>query len=360
MRNEAFSVYDFIAHPVFVLAPDAKNLPVYQYLNAAALLYLDRPLDELRGLPAYEIFSGRSAYSVYQRQRSAWTKGLATDYEIALPINDRIIWVRTHLVPVYDSEGRLTHMVGTSHDISETRAALQVHAMDAALTREMEDLICFAAHDLRTPIGNLKSLAELMRADFVDHGDGKMDLIEMIETISDTALSVVGTIMSQAMGTSTPTSHERFDLGVLCEEIMTMLDPTRAHSLSYPCKNLEADSTAVHILLRNLVDNALKHCGRTSAQVVIEVSQVGAERLLFVVRDDGVGFADDPFTKQGVVRDGDTASFGLKGIRRLLRARDGVLSVAPPSNGLGAEVQFELPGRFVESTGKDEAPLCIA
>lgn len=360
MRDIDFSVYDYIAQPVFVLGPDANNHPVYQHMNTAALQYLDRPMDEVRGLPAYEVFNGRAAHSVYRRQCMAWAKGYATDYEIPLPIKNRVIWVHTHLRPIHDSAGRLSHMVGMSQDISKIRAALQEQAMDAAMTQEMEDLVCFAAHDLRTPIGNLKSLAELMRADFVDHGDGKSELIDMIDAISDKALSAVGSIMSQAMGTHTRTSRETFDLGALCDDIMVMLDPTRTHSIAYPRAHLQADSMAVHVVLRNLVDNALKYSGRAAAQVVIEVSQMNAERLLFVVRDDGAGFSDDPLTKQEVARENDVDRFGLKGIQRLVRARGGQLTVMPPSDGPGAKLHVELPGKIVEAEAELAKPSRIA
>lgn len=360
MTIDDFSAYDYVDQPVFVLGPDESNRPVYCYLNAAALRHLDQPLENLRGLPAYQVFSGRAAYSVYRRQCLVWARGEAAHYEIALPVGSATLWVRTRMVPVHDGAGNLTHMVGTSQDITPERNQLQAHAMATAAAREMEDLMCFAAHDLRTPIGNLKSLAYLLREDFVDHGDGKSELIDMIDTISDKALSVVSDIMGHVMATTTQSTMELVDLGAICDDIMVMLDPTRAHSVAYPRQHIHVDGMVVHITLRNLIDNAIKHCGRAASKVAVDVTQMNAERLLFTVRDDGGGFSEDAFANDVFKSESSGSGFGLNGVQRLVRSRGGQLAVMRSATEAGAEVHFELPGRLVSEDVDDSQPLRTA
>ncbi|WP_415401414.1 ATP-binding protein [Tateyamaria sp. SN3-11] len=272
--------------------------------------------------------------------------GHHTEYEIALPIGNDHMWVRTSLVPVRDEDGTLTHMVGTSQNITPERDQLQVQAMSTAAAREMEDMVCLAAHDLRSPIGNLKTLAEVMRRDFVDHGDGKLELVNMIDNIADKALNVVSGIMAQALTTSGPQCSQLFDFGELCDDVLVLLDPMRVHSAVYPRIEIDADYTVVHIILRNLIDNALKYAGRPEVQLQIEITQMNAQRLLIAVRDNGQGFGQT-LMELGDLDDGvsvGAGGFGLLGVRRLARSRGGKVSVMPCMNG--AEVQFELPGRI--------------
>lgn len=356
MRWDDFSVYDYVDHLIFVLAPDADNRPVYRYLNKAGRERLGKQRDQIEGYPAHEIFGGRAAYSVYRRQCAAWDKAGPTEYEIALPIGTQTMWARTSLVPIRDADGTMIHMVGTSHDITAERDQLHAHVLSASSAQELEDMVCMAAHDLRSPLGNLKTLADMMRKDFVDHGDGKSQLIDLIDSISESALSVVASIMGQAMGHGTDDTCAAFDLGEMCDDIMVLLDPIGTHSVSYPRVKIEADRTVVHIILRNLIDNAIKYSGQPSVKISIDMGAMNAERLLFTVRDNGVGFEDKAFDMQRSAGGAGFGGFGLRGAARLVRARGGQLMLCRPQSGTGAEIKVELPGRVLhEQSGSDTA-----
>ncbi|WP_420012588.1 PAS domain-containing protein [Tateyamaria sp.] len=93
---------------------------VYAFMNACGLSHMDRPLNEVVGRSADELFTGRAAESVRDRQAQAWKAGQSTVYEIAIPIKDNPLWVRTRLEPVCDEAGNLAYMVGISQDISQS------------------------------------------------------------------------------------------------------------------------------------------------------------------------------------------------------------------------------------------------
>lgn len=346
-----FAQYDLVDVPVYVLVPDEEGRPVYGFLNKQGLARLGKTLPEIVGKAAHDVFAGRAAYSVYRRQLAAWQAGVLTEYEISLPLGEEEIWVRTTLVPSRDADGNLTHMVGTTLDITAERELEHQQAMTVADMREVEDLVCLAAHDLRSPIGNLKSLAFLMRKDFVDHGDGKIELINMIDAIADKSLSVVSDVMARIMARSAPVSSHRFDFGSVCDDIVVLLDPLRAHSVTYPRVLVEADHTAVQIVLRNLLDNALKYAGGPATRVDISVEEVNAQRFVIEVRDSGNTGATSGIPAEQDERARDTGGFGLKAVRRLVNARGGDVAVYIPEDGSGAAVRVELPGRVVSSAG---------
>ncbi|MFL4469757.1 ATP-binding protein [Tateyamaria armeniaca] len=357
MRWEDFSVFDFVNQFIFVLVPDADNRPIYAFLNKIGSDRLGKTRDEIVGQPAHEIFSGRAAYSVYRRQCGAWANGVETDYEIALPLGTETMWARTNLVPVHDANGQVTHMIGTTQDITDERKQLQDHVLSAAAAQDLEDLMCMAAHDLRSPLSNLKTLAGMMRKDFVDHGDGKSQLIDMIDSISDRALSVVSSIMGQAMAMGPVGCNAAFDLGAMCDDVMVMLDPISKHSVSYPRVEVQAEIMVVHIVLRNLIDNAVKHSGKEVVKISIDMTPMNAERLLFRVSDNGSGFDSRVVDAWETAESGNYGGFGLMGVRRLVRSRGGNVALTTPTSGQGAEVQVELPGRIVQTRAAPIASL---
>lgn len=347
MHVNDFKMYDHLDQPVFVLTGDENDRPIYSYLNVFARNKLGKTLDQIVGLPANRIFSGRAADAVYERQCAAWATGKTAQYDSAIHVGDTPSWVTASLKPVRDADGVMTHMVGVVTDVTSMHDQLQEHALATAAAHEVENLICLAAHDLRSPIGNLKSLAVLMRKDFIDHGDGKAELIDLVDVISDKALSVVADIMGQAMGVNTPTAHQKFDLGLACDDIMVLLDPARTRDVTFPRRWIEADNIVVHVILRNLIDNALKHAGVAKPTVVVQVEQMNPERLKFIVRDNGKGFA--PVAEEdGAGEVTQPSGFGLVGVQRLARARGGVITVRPSTAGQGAVVEAELPGRFID------------
>ncbi|MBY5934689.1 PAS domain-containing sensor histidine kinase [Tateyamaria omphalii] len=345
-----YSIYDMVDTPVFVLVADEDDRPIFDFMNRSGCILLGLDLTDIVGKAVHDILNGRAAYAVYRQQLKAWKGGRTAEFETGLPLGDRIMWFRTCLIASHDDEGTLVRMVGTSHDISAERALEQQETMTVAAMREVEDLVCLAAHDLRSPISNLKSLAYLMRNDFVDHGDGKVELIDMIDELADKSLGIISETMSQVMAKSAPACLRPVNLGAMCDDIVVLLDPLREHSIAYPRTTVEADFTAVQIILRNLIDNALKHSGAASVRVDVAVAAVNARRLVVSVRDHGRGFdLDEGGRVDGMPSEG---GYGLQGVIRLVKARGGSVAVEKPADGLGAEIRVELPGRILE--GSDE------
>ncbi|KIC51846.1 PAS domain-containing sensor histidine kinase [Tateyamaria sp. ANG-S1] len=342
-----YSIYDFVDAPVFVLVADRDDRPVFDFMNMAGCRLLGVELSDVVGKAVHEMLDGRAAFAVYRQQLKAWKSGQNAEFETALPMGDAMMWFRTSLVASHAEDGSLLRMVGTSHDISSERALEQQEAMTAAATREIEDLVCLAAHDLRSPISNLKSLAYLMRTDFVDHGDGKLELINMIDDLADKSLSIIAETMSHVMAKSAPPSFDTVDLGPVCDDIVVLLDPLRQHSVTYPRITVEADLTAVQIILRNLLDNAFKHAGDGAIRVDVAVSQVNARRLCLSVRDHGRGFEAVP--SDDAEAHSSDHGYGLVGVTRLVKARGGTIRLGNPADGTGTDIRVELPGRILHA-----------
>lgn len=355
-----FSIYDDVAQPVFVLVQNAEGQVVYAFLNRSGCETLGLTLGDVVGKTASLLFDGRAGQSMLDRQTQAWEHGTQTTYDIALPIGARMYRARTALEPVRDHQGALAYMVGVSQDISQEYALEQMQAMTSAVASEMEDFVSLAAHDLRSPIANVKSLVDMVCEDFVDMGDGKLEMIGMIEQISTRALVLVSDVMAHAAATKVGSDMRTFDLKALCDDILVTLDPANTHVVTVSKARITTDYVVLQIVLRNLIDNAIKHSSSDRTRLDVSTDLVAVGRLAITVCDDGAGFADPAlaFLDGGALN--TDSGFGLLGVRRLLRARGGDISAKPPTSGRGAEVRFEMPGEILRQAQEPVRRISLA
>ena len=171
----------------------------------------------------------------------------------------------------------------------------------------------------------------------------------MLESVSKNAVTLISDILTHAHATNATTNETVFDFGALCADILVMLDPTGRHEARIDDGWIDGDQTATQIVVRNLIDNAFKHCGRE--EVVLNIGLTGSAQGMFevTVQDNGVGFADPALAliDGGSLRPG--SGFGLFGIRRLVRARGGTIQAETPADSSGAAIKFTLPGQIVEA-----------
>lgn len=107
------------------------------------------------------------------------------------------------------------------------------------------------------------------------------------------------------------------------------------------------DKTATQIVLRNLLDNAIKHNSGRSITLTISVNPSQPGMFQLVVEDDGAGFPDPAIAFLGGGGPRMDSGFGLMGVRRLVQTRGGDITAEKRSSGQGARVQLTLPGRIL-------------
>ena len=110
---------------------------------------------------------------------------------------------------------------------------------------------------------------------------------------------------------------------------------------------VHADASQLARVVRNLLDNAIRHAPDESV-VLVQVEHVVDEAVLRVV-DQGVGFpaefrdrAFEPFTRADEARDTrtGTAGLGLSIAKGIVTAHNGTIGLG---DGPGGRVQFKLP-----------------
>ena len=346
---ETFEQLDQISSAVFVVQADADGTPRYVAFNAHARAISGRPLSDYIGRTAREIYEGAYGVTAFERHCEALRSNQALTYEIELPIDGATRAFRTTLKPHVGPDGQ-RQVFGTSIDLTDRNSVLQKQVNMDTLTTEMEQFIAMAAHDLRAPMRNVSMLTELLREGFVDRGDGKLELIEMLEAVANKSMNLISDVLSHASAVEATQTRTKFNIGALCRDVCDVMDPHSQHRFTYTQADLLGDRVAFQIGIRNLVGNALKHGRREQMHIDITVQRGEGGMLDVIISDDGKGFSDSAlkFINGGAFR--VDSGYGLLGLRRMVQARGGTMSASNAQIGEGAVVHLSLPGTWIAKT----------
>lgn len=175
-------------------------------------------------------------------------------------------------------------------------------------------------------------LADMLRENFEDLGDGKLELIASLEQVAGQATELITDLLSHAQTTTTVRAPETFSLNTICRDVFVMLDPFDHNDFQCDETRILADRATLLIALRNLIDNAFKHCGRDHVQMRIR-AKAKDDTIEIIVLDNGKGFKDPAMAFLGGFLDGGglrtDSRYGLLGVRRMIEARGAVLFLHP-------------------------------
>lgn len=254
--------------------------------------------------------------------------------------------MRTHLEPVFDEDGDVVYLVGTSADITNEQSLRESRIDTETQVREIENFVNLSAHDLRVPMRQITMLLDMRREGFEDHKDGKFEIIKMLDDVWNNGKTLITDLLSHAQATELEPTVSTFSLRDLCSTVLVMLDPTDSHVVEVDNIHIVADETALQIVLRNLIDNALRNSGSVLKKLSVSAAPSSDGVIEFLLRDYGTGFQGDSgaLLEAGELRKG--VGFGLLGVRRLITARGGTITARSAEAGPGALVKFTLPGKI--------------
>ncbi|MDA9272262.1 ATP-binding protein [bacterium] len=207
-----------------------------------------------------------------------------------------------------------------------------------------------AAHELRTPLAALKAQAQI--ALNTNNIDEKNQALQKLLTSVNRSTHIVQQLL--IMSKLVPEEANINDLNTvnlpkITREILAMLAPAAVENLielEFEHDNntlmIAGNSTAISILIRNLVDNAIRYCkpnGRVAVQVYKEKHEIVLE-----VRDNGPGIPKELHTRV---------------FERFFR----VLGNKSPGSGLGLAIVQQITslhnGRIVLDSPKHDTGLII-
>lgn len=220
--------------------------------------------------------------------------------------------------------------------------------VEAALLHE-RTLTADAAHELRTPLAALRAQAQVALRSHID-AERDAALRQLIGGV-DRAVRGVNSVLTLAR-----LDAQRIDVGALpavplpplVHLVAVEFEPAAsargiALELDVPPLELRGDADALAILLRNLIDNALRHA---AGAVRVEARAAGAGVRL-TGRDDGAGMTPEQRSRafdrfyRGTESGG--AGLGLALVKRVAELHGGSAALVDGLDGRGLGAEIALP-----------------
>jgi signal transduction histidine kinase len=234
----------------------------------------------------------------------------------------------------------------------------RLNSLFANIMRALENERRFtadAAHELRTPLAAIKAQAQVALAS-VDAAE-RQHALNQILAGCDRATHLVAQLLTLAR-LDTGTSHPMQAVGLrpVAEEVLSM---AAGEAIERECDlvlrdgdaQVRGDPLLLQALLRNLVDNALRHSGGT--QIEVAIGRTDGHAVL-TVSDNGRGIPTDERERvlQRFYRSASTdtcdldnagSGLGLSIVKRIIELHDGGMEIKSPATGQGTEIRVRLP-----------------
>lgn len=211
-----------------------------------------------------------------------------------------------------------------------------------------------AAHELRTPLAALKTQVQVaLRA--TNDADRNRALLKAVEGV-DRSSHVIQQLLtlSRMVAEDAINEPETLDLNSKAEEVAALLAPEAVKkniefeliAATEPAL-IEANTTSIGILMRNLIDNAVRYTPN-DGQVTITI-QVTPTECLFLVKDTGPGIPlelrervfERFFRIAGNQAPGSGLGLGI--VKQICIAHHAHIELLTPDNGQGLLVQIRFP-----------------
>jgi len=226
-----------------------------------------------------------------------------------------------------------------------------------------------ASHELRTPLTVIGGQLEVLASQANPSGEEVRRVERLVRAEIARMSRLVDDLLLLAKAEQTQFLRvEPIDLPVYVKELwdgMSLLADRRFELGPVPAGTLRADPDRLAQALRNLLSNAIAHTAPGEGLVRLGVEREGADRLRFVIEDDGPGIpADqrerifDRFHRTDAARDrasGGTG-LGLAIVRAIAEAHGGRVAVGHRPER-GTQIELELPGFTASSSRVQNAEL---
>jgi signal transduction histidine kinase len=199
-------------------------------------------------------------------------------------------------------------------------------------------LLLAISHELRSPLTRARVNAEL-----VEEGEHRSALLRDLGEMRDLITEL---LESERLASGHVALHtEAVDLPALVRELVAAQWPDAGLNLQLDERigPVRVDPMRVRLLLRNLIDNALRHSVRAPTPPVVSLSSDADGQLQLSVRDFGSGVTEEhlahlaePFYRADSARQRATGGFGL-GLylcQLVAQAHGGVLHIRRVEPGL--------------------------
>jgi len=371
------AVIDLLPDGIYLKDPDSRFLIV----NRALARRLGKEsAAEVLGLRDEELFPPQAAAD-YRADELAVLAGAEIrekEETVAFPNGEKLT-ILTTKVPFRNSQGAITGVLGTGHDITvRILAEQQIQKLNeeleqrveertaqlAAANKELEAFAYSVSHDLRAPLRSIDGFTRILTEDYAGVLDAEGHRVcGVILNNTRRMGQLIDDLLTFSRFGRTEMQWRPIDMEALARTAFHELKtPEKRGPIDIrvgPMPAAVGDPNLLRQVWINLLSNAVKFTGKRE-QAVIEVGGESRGReSVYWVRDNGVGF-DMQYTAKlfGVFerlhsqKEFEGTGVGLAIVQRVIH-RHGGRVWAEAAVDRGATFSFSLPRKSVQSSAAD-------
>jgi signal transduction histidine kinase len=285
--------------------------------------------------------------------------------ELCAAFNGMVEDLRSTTTPTKNLDREITERRKAEDALDKLNGDLE--SVNLKLTRtnkELREFAHIAAHDLKTPLRAIGTLAEWISTDYAEKFDeqGK-EQVRLLVTKAKKMAALIDDVLQYSSAGQSIQKSQPVDLNVLLAEVIAEIAPPD-HIEVVAEKNLPTivgKKTHIIQILQNLLGNAVKYIDKRQGHIKIGCVEQ-RDVWTFSVADNGPGIEVRYFEKifeisQTLVpRDGvESTGIGLSIVKKLVELNNGRVWVESEV-GKGSTFYFTLPRQEQEKSSKSTHP----
>ncbi|MFK5959196.1 MAG: PAS domain S-box protein [Lutibacter sp.] len=292
-EQQMSSIYNTVGDVIFYLTVENEGQYRFTSVNKAFTNAIGIKKEAILGKLVSEIIPEPSLSLVLKKYKEAITKKAIVHWEetTQYPSGEKIGAV--NIAPIFDNKGNCTQLVGSVHDISEIKKALEkATESDRLKTAFLQNI----SHEIRTPMNGISGFAELLQNPELT-SEKQQKYIEIITKSSNRLLGTLNDLMDIS---KLETGQIKLNLSktIIYNELKHLFDlygfeasnkgiQLKLDNLNFSKElTLETDQIKLHAILTNLIKNAIKY----SHQGIINFGCIEKPNYFeFYIKDSGIG-----------------------------------------------------------------------
>lgn len=165
-----------------------------------------------------------------------------------------------------------------------------------AINKELETFAYSISHDLRTPIRQVFSFADLLQKSLqsINLSEEINNYLEMIIKLTKRASKMIDDLMEFSTTGRLEMFYTTINTNILVEEIkQQVISQTHNRNIVWEIESLplvNGDRTLLRLVWQNLIENAIKYTSYKDIAEIYIGSNINSSEITFFIKDNGVGF----------------------------------------------------------------------
>lgn len=220
------------------------------------------------------------------------------------------------------------------------KKTIELEKKNVLLQRKNEEIERFAsaaAHDLKSPLNNIRTIIDLLIKEAPNDSDA-LEMLGMVENSIDRLSRLIADLLEfSRIDVISFEDVGEVNLEDLMEDLKSaiVMDTSCAIQLVTSLNFINVNRAGLWMILQNLVTNSIKYCDKPNAVIEIGIQDDGTQYKCYV-KDNGPGIADkfkdqifEPFkTLNSKDRFGNKGSgLGLANVKKVVEKLDGKIDL---------------------------------